>query len=514
MKRILALVLAVLMTLALGTAVFSAEETGTVTINNAVAGKTYELYRIFDLTYSGSAIAYTLNADWVDFFIGTGASGAEYLSTSAISGVNELTYNGTKYYINITESNKAAFAKDALIYVQTENLAAEKTATAESTSVAITGVALGYHLVYPKGATEIKSGEVAICSLDSSKPNATVNAKAAYPTIDKTVTQDGGYDIGDAVTYTITGKVPDTTGFTSYNYVVKDKMSSGLTFNSTVSEFTLTIGTAEIDTSDATNYATLEYDATTNGFTLTIDMTKYTKGDAVSIVYKAVVNEDAVNAKTVNGATLTYPNDPNDSTDTTTTTPVIKEIWTSKITIDKRATSATGSKLGGAKFVLMNASGAFYKQTVASSEVTDVDWVAVSGTGLSSTALSVTDAALTALKAAVTAGTITAMTTTSEGAAEFVGLKDGTYYLIEIEAPAGYNMLDSAVAATVDEIAVSSTDTTKMGEDEIATVVNKTGTTLPTTGGIGTQIFYVVGGIMVVAAFVLYVTKRRMSDND
>ena len=99
------------------------------------------------------------------------------------------------------------------------------------------------------------------------------------------------------------------------------------------------------------------------------------------------------------------------------------------------------------------------------------------------------------------------MTTDNNGTATFGGLADGTYYLVEIKAPAGYNQLTAPAKVTV---AGSSTDTTKL--TVTAEVENKTGTLLPSTGGMGTTVFYVLGFVLVMGAVVLLVTKKRMSN--
>jgi fimbrial isopeptide formation D2 family protein len=208
-------------------------------------------------------------------------------------------------------------------------------------------------------------------------------------------------------------------------------MSSGLTFNNTVSNLKVKVGnkvligtaeTGETDDTSNTDAPTLVY--TANGFNLTFDMTKFQdqKGDAITVTYSAIVNDNAVATVTNNSAVLQYSNNPADSSSTATTPPEEVEVYTSQIVVDKYKDGATSTKLANAKFILVKktttgeapnqvTTETYYKYTAAANgNPARVEWVADK-----------TQA--------------TEVTTNASGAASFAGLEDGTYYLRETAAP-------------------------------------------------------------------------------
>ena len=129
------------------------EANGKITIKDAEAGRTYDIYKIFDLTYSGSEkekVAYTVDSDWVGFFFGETAKGKAYIVTENSGSLNSLTYDGVKYYINITEANVVEFAKAALEYARTQNVdeTTSKTPTVNG-DIVFENLPHGYYLIYP-----------------------------------------------------------------------------------------------------------------------------------------------------------------------------------------------------------------------------------------------------------------------------------------------------------------------------------------------------------------------------
>lgn len=482
MKRAISVLLAIMLCMALSVPTFAAGN-GRITVNGTTSGKVYDIYKIFDLTQaagSNGSVSYTVDPDWENFFFNGGA-GAGYLTNTQTGSLNQLTYNGTTYYINITDSNVAEFAQKALEYAAQKP--ADATQTATGSSVTFQNLDLGYYLVYPQGATDIGQTYGSICSLTSTVPNGTVNVKATYPKIEKKVDEQN-VQVGQTVTFTITGKVPDTTGYTTYKYEVKDTMSSGLTFNKTVANFSISFGSSVI--SEKPVYAA-------NGFTLNIDMTQYQqyKGETITISYSAVVNKNAVATLTKNNATLTYSNDPSDSNKTETTPPVQKEVYTSKIVVDKRDTTANGKKLKDASFILVKKDGGnetFYKYDAGTDTVS---WVNDKN-----------DA--------------TVKTTDANGAAEFIGLQDGKYYLRETVAPAGFNLLAEDVEVMIAHTTQNQGGTVfSVGVSQTSQIVNKAGTTLPQTGGIGTTVFYSLGGLLLLGAVIAFITRRKLkADKD
>ena len=260
-------------------------------------------------------------------------------------------------------------------------------------------------------------------------------------------------DVGQTVNYTVTGKVPDYSEYpysTDFVYTVADTMSDGLTFKKDV----------KVMIADDTTYI----------------------GAAIKVTYSAVVNEKAIAKISKNEATLTYSNNP--LTDTTSkTVPVVREVYSSKIVIDKYQDGNENTKLPGADFVLYKKGGTddsilYYKWDDTAKKV---EWVTEKNQA-------------------------TVMTTNDNGAATFGGIANGTYYLEETKAPAGYNQLTAPVEVKVNG------GTTEAELSVTANVANSTGTLLPSTGGMGTTIFYVLGAVLVVGAVVLLVTKKRMSD--
>ncbi len=488
MKKFASVALVLVMTIALMVPVMAAEaQTGSITVNNAIAGKIFTAYRIFDMTLEGegenASVAYTINEKWAGFF-NAGAAGAGYIVGEQPEGkeLNQIVVNGDVKYINITEDNVADFANAAQGYLTTANNGVSATVPENATAVTIKDLPLGYYLVFPESAEGIKEGNGSMCSLTSTVPDNEVVVKSVYPTIKK----DGPaiVELGQNVNYTITGKVPDTTGYSDdYKYIVTDTMSDGLTFNADVSNFKVTIDGTEIDITDM-----LEY--TGNGFKLTLDMCDYQEheGKNIVITYSAVVNENAIDKTNVNAeenkASLTYGHGPEENLDKTPDE--IVKTKTITINISKYDMEDEETKLEGATFILRKAGTEEYY--VRTGNV--VTWG--------------------------TKDQATSVTTDANGGAAFEGLKDGDYELIETEAPAGYNLLTAPVKVKVTADATVQIEGTATGEpwenaaDSTVSIGNSTGAELPSTGGIGTTIFYIVGGALVVGAAILLVTRKRV----
>ncbi len=481
----------------------SASTTGSITINDATIDKTYEIYKIFDLTYSGSTtkkVAYTIDSDWQSFFDELEIGSSYIVNSNEDSngnslGLNPITIGNTTKYINITEDNVAKFAQDALEYAAKNNLTADASKTATTTIVEFTNLDLGYYLVYPQGATEIKDGYKSICLLTSTLPNVEIEIKATYPTIEKTA-DDVSYEVGTYATFTITGTVPDTTGYTKYTYKINDSWTKGLELNQEAVAFSIKIGTTEI--TDVTPV----YNDELNGFTLTFDMTKYQSqvGETVTVTYKLLITEDAVDSITTNNsAYLTYSNDPFDNTETDT--PVIEiPVYSAKIEVLKVDSTDVSVKLANAKFVLKNSEGKYYQIINTSLDennqelrVTDIDWVddkdmaTVFTTNEDGLAVVITDN-----------GTITS----------FEGLKDGTYLLVETEAPVGYNKLANPIEIT---LSGKTENERKIPVSQSLTVENNSGLELPSTGGIGTTIFIIIGSLLALTSSIVLITNKRIS---
>ena len=453
MKRFASLLLALVMLFALATTAFAANP-GSITVLNPMQGQSYTAYKIFDVTYntSKSAASYTIStsSDW--YTVVKDYSG---LTLTAVANDPDL----------FTVTTKAGFSAAAF----SEHL---KTHTFGKTGIALTlsedgqtasasDLELGYYFV--------TSTTGALCNLTTITPAASIRDKNDVPF---TKTDDATtVAVGETIHYTLTGKVPDTTGFETYTYKITDQMSAGLTFRKDV---TLTIGGAAVD---AANYDLTDND---DGFELTIKVKNLQDqvGQEIKVTYSAVTNDAAIAQISKNTAKLVYSNDP---TQTDKTTEITKEetVYSAKIVVDKHETGKEAVKLSGAEFVLKNAAGQYYKHAD-----NKVEWV--------------TDKA-----------DATKVTTDANGAAEFGGLKDGNYKLEELKAPAGYNLLTSDVDVTIDGSTATEGNLTPL--TATANVANSTGTTLPETGGVGTTLFYVFGSLLVLSAAVLLVVKKRMS---
>lgn len=450
-KKIAAIMLALMLALSMTVTAFAADTTGSITVDNPINGQAYTAYKVFDLVYNTGKTAY-------DYTIQSDSEWYQTVSTYATpeNGLTLTKVNGTnKYNVKITEGTFSA-AKFA------ETLKAKvsgKTGTALTLSdgkATATGLPLGYYFV--------SSTSGALCNLTTTAPDATIHDKNDMP-FDK-VDDRESVDVGETVTYTITGKVPDTTGFTSYTYKITDTMSAGLTFQNDV---TVTIGGTAVQ---------LSPDYANNGFTLSIPVMNYQTqvGAEIKVSYTATVNDAAVAVVSENKAQLTYSNDPSDSTKTASTPEDKETVYSAKVVIDKYAAGDENKKLAGAQFRMYkkNADGTdlYYKYNSTDKKV---EWVAEANADVK--------------------------TTDTNGAASFNGIADGTYYLEEIKAPDGYNLLTAPKEVTVNG-AVNLTATVK--------VPNATGPMLPSTGGIGTTIIFIIGGALVLGAVVILVTRKRM----
>ena len=484
-RKLASLLLALVMVFALAVTAFATETgttttTGTITVANPVDGQTYTAYKILDVTYDGNGnYSYTIDvlgsSDWllaVRYYAALPDSGlVEHVVRTPVEEKPFYTTND-----KFSPADFAAYLKEKLDKNPTGYTGYELVKQGDVASVS--GLDLGYYLV--------TSTTGALCNLTTTNPTATIHDKTDMPfekKADKT-----NVDVGQPVNYTVTGKVPDSTGFETYIYEIADTMSDGLTFNR--NSLAVKVGSTDV-TADA-DKCTITYDATTapNTFKVSINVKKCTVGDAITVTYTATVNEKAIAKIATNQATLTYSNDPTDLTKTTTMPPQEQKVYSSKIVIDKVekvAEGATAKKLAGAEFVLYKEgtpgtphSAVYYKWNDTDKKV---EWVEITAAP-------------------------TVVTTDKTGAATFGGLANGTYYLVETKAPDGYNKLEEPYKVVVTggnaEVDLSVT----------AKVENQAGTLLPSTGGMGTTIFYVLGAVLVVGAGVLLVTKKRMSQGE
>lgn len=466
-RKLFTVLLALTMTLALAVSAFAAGTTGSITITNPQGDHTYTAYKIFDVTYSGSGDHYSYTISGTDAAFSTVKAYAD----KADSGLTlEAVGNTGKYNVSTGDRFSAA----SFAHYLKENVGSLGTGTdfaKVDNTVKASGLALGYYFVAGTSGT--------VCELATAK-DIQIRDKNEAPQIEKTVDDDDGtVEVGQVLTYTIKSKVPSTKGYSEFTYQVTDTMTQGLTFNNDVK--------VTINGVDAAANATITQNG--NGFVARINMMNYQDQiDApVVITYTATVNENAIQSdKETNTATLKYSNDPA-NTNSFKETSVEVNVFSFNIVINKYADGNESTKLEGAKFVLKNNDGKYYKYDAATKAVTWVDNKA--------------DA--------------TEVTTDKNGAARFDGLHAGTYYLEETAAPDGYNQLtkDITIVLAKDGSATINGASSTLGTDHSLTagVANSTGTMLPETGGIGTAIFVALGALAVICAGVFLVTNKRMS---
>src|SRR5699024_186132 len=257
-KSLLGIMMALVMILSAGfgsSKVLAAGGTGEITVTGTTDGKSYSAYKIFDLTQSGKNVSYTIAEERKDFF--TNGAGKEYIAdqNDEQGNLNPIIVSGAAKYINITNDNTADFAKAD--NAEIENQTPTKTEIANSTELTFKDLELGYYMIHPEGAASetdnihpegAASGtdnQNSVISLTTTKPSAEVKVKGTYPTVEKKGDKPTA-DIGQERTYTLTSKVPDTTGYSEYIYKMTDKLSKGLTFVSNPDEVTVTIGGAPV----------------------------------------------------------------------------------------------------------------------------------------------------------------------------------------------------------------------------------------------------------------------------
>ena len=477
MKKFVSVLLALVMTLALSVTALAANE-GSITVDNAVNGKTYTIYRIFDLNDHNSdysAINYKVSTKWADFFK-TGAKGLEYVT---VDPMGYVTWNAGK--------SAAGFAAEAIKFATENNIENDGQATAANGKVEFKNLTLGYYLV--------QSDLGALCSLDTTLSDVVIKEKNSESTVEKKV-QEGGLwkdrndaNIGDTVNFQTTINVIDGQ---PKNYVLHDKMSAGLTFKADsvvvkVGEKTLAAGTDyTLVTSGFTDECTFEIkftDKTENGVTASV----LKPNDVVTVSYSATLNDQAVIAGTgnPNKTKLTYGD--NKSTEWDTTRTYTWEVNVFKYTMKNDAETP----LAGAEFKLYKTVGEKTYYVIADSDKKVTGWTETEANG-------------------------TTFTSPENGRFSITGLDTGTYYLKEIKAPAGYNLLQDpievVITASYDNATNAGTATITYNENYTGDVKveNNTGTELPSTGGIGTTIFYVLGGVLMAGAFVMLVVRKRM----
>lgn len=502
-KRIIALLLTAVMTMTMSVTAFAANSSCSLTVNvkdgQNLQGQTINLYKLFDVTVSQDKKNYSYTVNKEDGYksalvevLGTKITAASKDEDIA-KAVNDLGENDSTGVQNF--ANK--FTAKAL----TSNLAVTATSgkiTEENkTSYEFKNLDAGYYLVYVTGGKEIQSSLVTV-----DESTKTVNLKTEAPSITKTANKPS-VNIGDVVTYTVIGSVPDTTGYEQYVYKIHDTLTNGLDFvndaNGTALEAGATTVNVKVAFKDAGVTDAVKAPATAtlsgeNKRTMALNLSEWVranqanKGKEFTVTYYAKVNK-AADVSTKNNATLEYGNNPGE---TTTTTPSEAKTPTYPLDIKKFAKGEDNKKLAGAKFKLYN-------------ESTDSEdnLIKVSG----SNGNYVVD------PASSTTEFVSVESIEGKGYNLHVnGLAAGTYYLVETKAPEGYNKLTDSIKVTITKAGdtnwtVKKNDTAE--NDKIIDVENSTGSILPSTGGMGTIAFTVVAALLVLGVAVSFIRDRK-----
>lgn len=517
----MAVLMAMTMILSMSMTVFAEEAPkGTLTVNNTVAGKTLDLYQIFTATKNEAGnVAYTLNSAYEGFFKNnTRIPGSESLTGEALSE-KAYDYVNTQVGTNGDAETAKTFAKDMLGWIldSNNNITATKTVETTATSTQISGLAYGYYLVYPKGATDTSTAPgnqtyTSAASLVSiTADTATINMKSNYPTVVKKVNDNKNADdvnIGETVTYTLTSKVPDMTGYTSYVFNFKDTLSAGLTFKEITS---VKVGDTTITKVDAGQEANNTYTLTQAGQSITITMNNFlasnkdNTGKEIKVTYTATLNKDAVTGfdANKNSATVEYSNDPSNNTKGESE-PSKVDVHTFNFTIFKYYLKNQNNKddktgLANAEFELYKANGGEAGDKVNIKKVTDGEYRVATPEEVGAEGFE---------SDVIVSGT--------DGKVLVKGLDAGTYYLRETKAPEGYNKLLSDIKVEIKPVydqttgklksysvdytyngtTTSGISITSIGNSPEVAVENKTGVQLPSTGSNGALMVTLAGIVL------------------
>ena len=566
-KKILGVALALIMLLTLAAPIAMAAGEGSITITNnnpnlSIVGKTFDVYKVFDVTYSGTAYSYTIASEFAAFAT---AYAAAHSGTTLLAAIEASTANSAALDAIATEIRTYILANAAAV-------ATAKTTSDAATSqtVVIDDLDLGYYIIM--GGADAADGDdiTAACGLTTTNPDVTVNVKADAPTIEKKVwdvadTSVGETDdpewqdvtdvnIGDVVSFLLSSKVPNTAHFTGdYTFIMHDVMSAGLTLDP--DSFKVYVGgtlnaTGGVDggTLLTTGGATPDYTVNIPGIgtdtcTFEVDFHKiksYTAGQTIYVIYEAELNEDAViyDYGNPNKVNLEYSNDYNAGGDGTNTTPddhVVVFTFDNdllKFTEDDTVTEEpTDPDLDIGEKALAGAEFNLFKTPATDTSRVPLQFIL-------ETAGTATTPAVYRFKTAADGAATTSPTLVApaSGRIQIKGIDEGIYYLKETVAPTGYNLLTADIVIKIDvkynfdeedgytgaadegidwdetdsNLTVDSETPVELGST--VKIENKSGSQLPGTGGIGTMVFTIAGiALMALAGAFLVIRKTRVS---
>lgn len=520
MRKLASLLLALVMVFTLATTAFAA--TVTVPSDGILKDHTFTAYQIFSGREEGGILS---DVQW-----GSGIDSTNFLAALKAD---------TTYRNLFTDCTDAAAVAKVLGDNNTNTALANAVAKLAYTHKTGDGTGLtsgentladGYYLVVDTTAN-VGEGGAYNTALLQVVGDISITVKTDAPTVEKKVLEDdkynqnGGYgqgyndvadyNMGDAVSFHLIGSVPDMSRYDTYKYIFHDTLSTGLTLNADSIKVYVASDKAGTDKTVIAGWTkAVDGQSFTVSFTDLKTVSGVSQGKYIIVEYTATLNQNAAVGLdgNPNVVYLEYSNKPDQSgsgNNNTGNTPEDKVIvFTYELDTTKVDGQDNAKKLDGAEFKLHNA---------------DNKWAIVNGDG------KVTGWADTE------AGGST-LTSDANGLFKVIGLDDGTYYLKETKAPAGYNLLTQEITVVITatttngqnwtngqassaltNLAVTADSTAGTGDTSTGiagiTVANNKGSTLPETGGIGTTIFYVLGSVLVLAAVVLLVTKKRMSTN-
>lgn len=498
-KKIAAIMFAFMMVFSLGTNVKAKEgvnqDNGSITIKNAKANETYRIYRILDLDSYNYTDGKPDEGSYSYTYKQKGNNTTEWKKfvddNSAETGNKFFDVTDGKY-VTAKTTDGAKIAEAALAFVtNTKSIQAdsEQTPKADGT-ISFSGLPLGYYLV--------ESSVGALCSLNTTHPSQEIKVKYTEPTVEKKISVNTNdltdmktVNIGDDVHY----EVKITVGQGARNYVFHDKIDTGLQYVEVNGKPYVDISTNHVKDTiggkpnylnpDPNSEIEMSYDDKKNSFTLKfVDsfIQKLDENDVITLQYQAKVTADAPMDKAINNtAYLNYGNNQKTKEDYTS-------VFTYKVPVWKYTTKDNKVGLPGAKFKL-------YKNepctvTVPLKQENTINEYIYTPENVTYSLVSDT-----------------------EGNLVIKGLAEGEYYLKEIEAPNGYNKLTKPIKITISH--ANSNKQIQVEEDGKAKnvdrveVENKTGSLLPSTGGMGTTLIYLIGGALVLGSGFVLINKKR-----
>lgn len=503
-KKIAAIMFAFMMVFSLGTNVKAKGgvnlNNGSLTINNAKANETYKIYRILDLDSYNYTDGKLEEGNYSYTYKQTGNNTGEwkkFVDDNEGEKGNKFFDVTDEKYVTAKTTNGVEIAKAALDFVTSnESIQADYTQNPQVDGpITFSDLPLGYYLV--------ESSVGALCSLNTTNPSQTIEVKYTAPTVEKKISVDNNtlddmktVNIGDNVFY----EVKITVGNGAKNYVFHDKIDTGLQYVEVSGKPHVDVSTNHVENTvgstnsylkpDPNSEITLEYDDNEkkNSFTLKFEdsfIQKLDEGDVITLQYLATVTADApMDTAIKNTAYLNYGNRQKTKEDYT-------NVFTYKVPVWKYTTKGNQVGLPGAKFKLYKNEACTVTVPLKQENTTEN----------------------TTNEYIYTPENVTySLVSDTDGNLVIKGLAEGEYYLKEIEAPNGYNILTKPIKITLShdngnkQIKVEGTE----GYVTQVDVENKTGLILPSTGGMGTTMIYLIGGALVLGSGVVLVTKRRV----